>query len=78
MAKVLAAILGGYGLAYTSGAALAKILPLRPSEAVYLIGMLQVLLYVGVVIWIFSVSARRAWIVLALLIALCELVVLIN
>ena len=42
-----------------------------PSEAVYLISMLQIALYVGVVIWVFSVKGTRAWFTLIALSALC-------
>jgi hypothetical protein len=71
LARVSAAILGGYAFAYAAGLAAAKLLPLRPSEAVYLISMLQVALYVGVVIWVFSVTGKRAWLTLIILSGLC-------
>ena len=71
LARVCAAVLGGYALTYAAGLAAAKFLPLQPSEAVYLISMLQIMLYVGIVIWVFSVSAKRAWLTLFMLSGLC-------
>ena len=73
-ARVSAAIVGGYAFTYAAGFAAAKFLPMRPSEAVYLSSILQIVLYVGVVIWVFSVPGKRAWLTLtissALLLAL--------
>jgi hypothetical protein len=60
-ARVTAAIFGGYALTYAFGAAAAKVLPLRPSESVFLISMLQILVYVGIVLWVFAVSGKKAW-----------------
>lgn len=69
--RCFAAVFGGYALLYTLGGAAAKLLPLPPSETVYLIGMVQVLLYVALVIWTFAVQPRTALFVLVTLISLC-------
>ncbi len=78
VARVTAAIFGGYALTYTFGSAAAKVLPLRPSEAVYLISILQILVYLGIVIWVFSVTGRKAWTGLLVLSALCFAVTLLG
>lgn len=62
IARVVAAIVGGYALAVLlSVAALA--LPVAPSERVFIGMMASFLAYTGAVIWVFAVrSAARAWV----------------
>ena len=74
VSKTAAAILGGYAVTYWLGAAvgrgfvLARVLD--HSEAVYLVGMLQMFIYVGVVVWVCAgASPRRTWAGLALVTA---------
>ncbi len=76
-ARVTAAIFGGYALTYAFGTAAAKVLPLQPSESVFLISMLQILVYVGIVIWVFAVTGKKAWTGLLVMSALCMAVALV-
>ncbi|WP_429303830.1 DUF3649 domain-containing protein [Paraburkholderia sp. GAS199] len=61
MARIVAAVLGGYALAALSSVA-ALVLPLARSEAV-IVGLLaSFAVYAGAVVWVFAArSATRAW-----------------
>ncbi len=79
VSRTAAALLGGYALTYWFAAALARLLPLARSELIYLTGMLQILAFVGVVIWIFAVASMvRMWSVLVGLTALCAALALVG
>ena len=62
VSRIVAAILGGYGLAaLTSIAALA--LPMPVTEAVFTGMLASFAVYAGAVVWVFAVrSATRAWV----------------
>ena len=66
LSRIIAALLGGYGLAALTSVA-TLLLPMRLTEAVLTGLMLSFLVYVGAVIWVFAVrSATRAWVGLAI------------
>lgn len=65
--RALAAILGGYGLAALSAAALAVFLPLSRADATLTGTMLSFLVYACAVVWVFAArTATRAWLGLLL------------
>ena len=67
--RVLAATLGGYAFTYAFTAALARLLPLAPVDAVMVASLPSFLVYLAVVLWAFAArSAKRVW--LGLLLAL--------
>lgn len=57
--RILAAALGGYGLASLAAMALAVILPMARDQAVIIGIMLSLLLYSAAAIWAFC--ARSSW-----------------
>lgn len=62
-----AALLGGYILASAAGIFLGSVLPLARSEAVLTGNLLSFAVYVGAVIWVFTLRRpARAWLSLAL------------
>jgi hypothetical protein len=63
--RIVAATIGTYALIYATGCVLAIVLPMARSESVYLIGMVQVLAFAPLVIWIFLSSS--IWRVLAIM-----------
>jgi len=66
-ARALAAIFGGYGVAYVWTTALAALLPLRPVEAVVTGTLTGLVVYPCAAMWSFAArSALRAWTGLAL------------
>ena len=76
--RTLAGVFGGYAMTYWIGAALAALLPTEPSESVYLVSLLQIFLFVGLVIWIFASPVRRVAVVMALTIGVCAIAVLLH
>ncbi|MEJ5152416.1 PepSY-associated TM helix domain-containing protein [Comamonas sp. MYb396] len=79
--RVLAACLGGYGLASLAAAALARMLPrlsgLSSAEAVLSASLLSFVLYTALAIWVFSTRrASQAWLGLAMLAMACAALVL--
>lgn len=63
ISRILAAIAGGYALAYALAACVSLILPMARSEAVLTASMLSFAVYTAAVIWAFSAkTAKRAWI----------------
>ncbi len=61
--RVLAAVLGGYGLASVATIFLSHVLPSSLPEAVLGATLLSFALYVAAIIWVFATSsATRAWV----------------
>jgi hypothetical protein len=76
--RTLAGVFGAYAMTYWIGAALAVLLPIERSERVYLISLLQIFVFVGLVVWIFADSSiRRVTAVMALTIGVCAIPVLL-
>lgn len=67
-ARCLLAVLGGYLFTYTASAALARLLPLKPVDAVVVSALLGFLIYLGFIIWSFA-AERVARVALSLLLA---------
>ncbi len=59
LSRVLAAILGGYVFSYALTAALARLLPLAPADALIVATLPAFLFYTLAVLWAFA--ARDAW-----------------
>ncbi len=60
--RTLAAAAGGYAATYALTGALGVLLPLSPSEAVYLSAMLAFAFHTSFVLWAFPASSQRmAW-----------------
>ena len=79
LARILAASVGGYALAYAFTGALALLLPVPRPDAVYISAMLAFLLYVTVILWAFAArSVLRVWLVLLAATASCALVLLLG
>ena len=77
--RVVAATLGGYAVTYWIGAALAVLLPLPASEAVYLVSLLQIFIFVAVVVWVFAESSVwRMLTIMGLTIGACAIPVLLH
>ena len=57
--RVVAAIVGGYGLATTASIVLAGVMPGPRTDAVLAAIMLSFAVYVGAILWAFA--ARTAW-----------------
>jgi hypothetical protein len=55
--RTLAATIGAYAAIYWLGGALAVLLPMPHSEIVYLVGLVQVIAFVPLVLWIFTTAA---------------------
>ena len=75
VSRTAAAVLGGYVVTYWAGAAAAKMAiewgRLSPIDAGMLSGLIQLVVYVGLIIWVCAMaSMRKAWLVLAVLTAL--------
>ena len=75
VSRTAAAVLGGYVVTYWSGAAVAKMAMewdlLSPADAGMLSGLVQLVVYVALIIWVCAAaSMRKAWWVLAVLTAL--------
>lgn len=65
--RVLAAVVGGYGLASVATIALSHLLPSSLPEAVLGATILSFAIYTAAIIWVFAAaSAARAWIGLLL------------
>jgi len=76
--RTLAGTLGAYAMTYWIGAALAALLPMEHSEAVYLVSLLQIFVFVALVVWIFADSSiKRVAAVMALTIGVCAIPVLL-
>ncbi len=62
LSRLLAALLGGYLFTYAFTAALARLLPLAPGDAVIAATLPSFAIYTVAVLWAFGTrSARRAW-----------------
>ena len=62
VSRIVAAILGGYGLAALASVA-ALVLPMQVTEAVFTGMLASFAVYAGAVVWVFAVrSATRAWV----------------
>ncbi|TBU71723.1 DUF3649 domain-containing protein [Phytopseudomonas daroniae] len=62
VSRVLAAILGGYAVAYAFTAALARLLPLAKVDALIVASLLSFAIYTLAILWAFcAASAWRAW-----------------
>ncbi|MCU1716740.1 iron transporter [Pseudomonas sp. 5P_3.1_Bac2] len=68
-ARCLLAVFGGYLLTYMASAALARLLPVKPVDAVVIAALLSFVLYLGFIIWSFA-AARLSRVWLSLLLAL--------
>lgn len=67
LSRIVAAVLGGYAFTYAFTAALARLLPLDPVDALIVATVLSFAVYTGAILWAFACrSARRAWAGLAL------------
>ncbi|WP_374384299.1 DUF3649 domain-containing protein [Dongia sp.] len=76
-ARILAAVLGGYGLATAIVIGLPTVLPLPKAEAVAVAMMLSFAFCCGAILWAFAVhSAWRAW--AGILLPTIVLVVLVS
>jgi len=67
-ARCLLAVFGGYLISYTACAALARLLPVTPVDAVVIAALLGFLIYLGFIIWSFA-AARVSRVALSLLLA---------
>ena len=62
VSRILAAAVGGYGLAYSASGALALTLPMARPDAVLVGAMIAFVLYTAAVLWCFAArSAVQAW-----------------
>ncbi|TBU76539.1 iron transporter [Pseudomonas daroniae] len=60
--RILAAVLGGYAVAYAFNAALARLLPLAKVDALIVASLLSFAIYTLAILWAFgAASAWRAW-----------------
>ncbi|WP_437181063.1 DUF3649 domain-containing protein [Pseudomonas peradeniyensis] len=67
LSRIVAAVLGGYAFTYAFTAALARLLPLQPADALIVATVLSFAVYTGAILWAFACrSATRAWAGLAL------------
>jgi len=67
LSRISAALLGGYAFTYAATAALARLLPLDPVDALVSATLLSFAVYTGAILWAFACrSASRAWAGLAL------------
>jgi hypothetical protein len=67
LSRIVAAVLGGYAFTYAFTAALARLLPLQPVDALIVATVLSFAVYTGAILWAFACrSATRAWTGLAL------------
>ncbi|MGR1215544.1 iron transporter [Metapseudomonas otitidis] len=66
LSRVMAALLGGYAFTYAFTAALARLLPLHPVDALLVASLPCFVVYTLAVCWAFAArSALRAWLGLA-------------
>lgn len=73
--RVVAAVVGGYGLATLVALAVAALLPVPRGEAVLAATISSFVAYLFAALWVFAArSAARAWLGLALPAALCATV----
>ncbi|MBD9414276.1 iron transporter [Pseudomonas sp. PDM16] len=71
LSRTLAAILGGYAFTYAFTAALARLLPLTPSDALVVATLPAFVIYPLAILWAFACdSAARAWYGVALAVPL--------
>ena len=56
--RISAAIVGGYLFAYVFSAALAQLLPVRPTEAVIISALFGFVVYLGFILWAFAARAQ--------------------
>lgn len=62
LSRVLAAVLGGYGLASVAILFLSHVLPSSLPEAILGATMLSFAIYIAAIVWVFAAaSATRAW-----------------
>ncbi|MEE1889082.1 iron transporter [Pseudomonas carassii] len=67
LSRIVAAVLGGYAFTYAFTAALARLLPLQPADALIVATVLSFAVYTGAILWAFACrSATRGWAGLAL------------
>ncbi|WP_378956488.1 hypothetical protein [Pelosinus sp. sgz500959] len=60
--RILAAVLGGYGLTYSTLAALAILLPWPRVDVVFFSALFPSLVWLGGILWAFAApTAQRAW-----------------
>lgn len=60
--RTVLAILGGYAFTYAFTAALARLLPLAPVDALIVATLPSYLVYTAAILWAFAArSLRRAW-----------------
>ncbi len=72
-ARIVGAVIGSYGVATALAVALARLLPLRPSEAVVAATIVATLVMPGAAIWMFGArTATRAWIGIGLVIGIAS------
>ncbi len=75
VSRTAAAVLGGYVVTYWAGAAVARLTIewglLSPVDAGMLSGLVQLVVYVALIIWVCAAaSMRKAWLILAVITAL--------
>jgi uncharacterized RDD family membrane protein YckC len=66
--RCLLAVLGGYLFTYTASAALARVLPVKPVDAVVISALLSFVVYLGFIIWSFA-AARVSRVALSVLLS---------
>ena len=77
--RTLASTVGGYVLVYWLGAAIAVLAPMPRSEAVYLVGLFQILVFAPLVLWIFTTrSVVRMLAIMTAATAACVLIVRLH
>ncbi|WP_341780883.1 iron transporter [Ectopseudomonas mendocina] len=59
IARCLLAVLGGYLVTYTATAALARVLPVKPVDAVVIAALSGFLIYLAFIIWSFAAARVR-------------------
>lgn len=73
--RAVAAVLGGYGVAFAATAMLALVLPLPPADAVTVATLLSFVIYIAAALWAFAArTAVRAWLGLTAVAAGCLIV----
>ena len=58
--RVTAAIIGGYLFTYSVCAALARLLPVKETEAVIISALLGFVVYLGFILWAFAARLQRS------------------
>lgn len=70
--RVLAAVIGGYSLTSAATVLLALVWPLPQADAILAATMLSFILYVGILVWIFSVKRLQTiWLGLFIMTVIC-------